>query len=143
MPQKVTIIGIVKRRLWRSGYHAVDMSGTSLGFDLLVEGKFKVIVIKRRTPADLAKKQFTDDEISFAKSGGIFAVALTATFGAPLVMYAVGNSLMPLAASKAFGLPASKSKVYEKKGRKKDPFNLKGKVKKNGLIGKFAGYEKA
>lgn len=118
-------IDIVKRRLWCSGYAVSERSREADGFDLLVDGKTKVNVIGVRSPKELEKHQFSQEVIDFATAGGVLAVVATATFGRPMVAYAVNDKVGPVGARVAFGLPIKK----ENHGKKTKEVTPKGSGK--------------
>lgn len=112
MPDKKNI-GIVKRRLWSSGYSVGERSRAIDGFDLLVEGKYKICVYRRKAPIETVAHDTTIAIVDFDLSKRPIVVYV----GAP-------NFSNPTVSPRGvFGLPASKSKDY---GNKKE-----GKAKGN------------
>lgn len=105
-------IKVVQRNLWSRGYRVQTFSDTNLGFDLLVEGKFRVRVKANE------KRVSTEgvDVIAGVEEGkGAFK-------GKFRIVYHT-NEGTHLSPSHVFGLPMSKDKTYGKKegkeGRKK------------------------
>lgn len=109
MPNKKHI-GIVKRRLWSSGYSVVPRSRDIDGFDLLVDGRVKVQVGTRK---DI--KNVPDDM-------GVIACVGENVFGRKIVIVYVGeNKVVTESPREMFGLPSSKSKKQNgtKKAKKR------------------------
>lgn len=121
MPKDNNNIGIVKKRLWASGYRVQDMSASALGFDLLVEGKHRVCVRKEGT--GLGDSDMT-------------AVVSFDAAKRPVVLYTVaGVSDGSISPQSVFGLPESKSKDN---GNKKEKARTKSAGKKGGKKAKAA-----
>ena len=112
-------IDIVKRRLWCSGYRVSERSRETDGYDLLVNGKTKVMIIGVKSPRELSTWRIAEDIVAFSKDGGVLSIVFTATFGKPFVGYAVKENSNPVGAREAFGLPESKKDNHGKKNNKK------------------------
>lgn len=101
---KDNIVGIVKRRIWASGYAVRDMSKTGLGFDLLVDEEKKVLV----RPEGTRFNHVSEEVVAFVS----FDAADRA-----VVIYGRAGFLNTVSPREAFGLPA-KSKDHEKSSKK-------------------------
>ena len=104
MSKSKELIYKVRRNLWDRGYSVKDISDTALGFDLLVEGKFRVRVKSARdkVPNDIGLV------IASVQTGlGAFKGRYVITYITPAI---ATNSPV-----KVFGLPARKVEGYETK----------------------------
>lgn len=114
-------INIVKRRLWASGYAVSERSRGTDGFDLIVDGRHKLIVCRK------------GEERRLKELNPIATIACVHyAFSKPFVGY-VWNGGYSSSPRIVFGLPASKSK--DKNGNKK---TRKGKEGDEGRPQKFA-----
>ncbi len=91
-------IGIVKQRLWSSGYKAVERSRAVEGYDLLIEGKVRVIVCRhgehrrlmiQAENADIVAAVFNEkrtgkDGVVYYREAGDFSSSPRAMFGLPI-----------------------------------------------------------
>ena len=107
------IINVVQRNLWSRGYRVKVFSDTNLGFDLLVEGKFRVRV---KAGEKLGSSKGID---KFHVIAGV-EEGTGAFKGKFRIVYHTHDEGSHLSPSHVFGLPMSKDKTYGKKeGRKK------------------------
>ena len=103
---KENIIGIVKRKLWASGYNVRSVYGIGLGCDLLVEGKHRVRVFRKGS--DIAHP---DDDILAIVSRDAAKRAVVVYVGPP-------NRSNPTVSPRAmFGIPTSKKDNHGKKNK--------------------------
>lgn len=102
------IINVVQRNLWSRGYRVKVFSDTNLGFDLLVEGKFRV----RVKPNEKRVSTEGVDVIAGVEEG-------TGAFKGKFRIVYHTNGGSHLSPSHVFGLPMSKDKTYGKKESRK------------------------
>lgn len=107
----------VRQNLWRRDFRVQDMSGTELGFDLLVEGKYRVIV----NHDGMGRSYDVIAQVSEGTGAfkGKFAIAYSTKD--------VHTTTLP---SRVFGLPKSKGKYGKKiEGKKEGKENKEAKEK--------------
>lgn len=113
---KEKIIGIVKRRLWSSGYAVCERSRESEGYDLLVDDTFRVRI-----------ERSSQGVISVGE-GEVIAFLTDHVSGAIVVYVGAPNQNNPTRSPRAvFGLPASKSKDHVKQKTRKEASKKSGK----------------
>lgn len=110
MSKSKDLIYKVRRNLWDRGYSVKDVSDSTLGFDLLVESKFRVSVQK-----------IIDERFDASKYDIIAVVTIgRGGFAGRVAIRYVGTAQSFDGPVNAFGLPANKSKdKYEKVEGKK------------------------
>ena len=120
MSKSKDLIYKVRRNLWDRAYSVIDISDTALGFDLLVEGKFRVRVKSSRD------QMLSEDGFVIAN----VQIGLGAFKGRYVITYLTRSQTGGTAISTnnpvhVFGLPLKKVEGYEtkkvegKKGSKK------------------------
>ena len=98
-------IDIVKRRLWASGFRVSERSFETEGFDLLVEGKYKVRVMPKGTRGEFGCDVVAVPSYAFSK--------------AVIGYYTDGWDHYTTSPREAFGLPSAiKDKNHGKKTSK-------------------------
>lgn len=111
MPEKQTITDIVKRNLWNRGYAVKSLEGLGLGFDLLVENRFKVRVL------EVDKKGIVSEDEVIAYVAIHTLAGLESTTIAYVGM--VNNSTPTVRPQDIFGLPTSRRNKNHVESNKK------------------------
>lgn len=108
---KENILGIVKRRLWSSGYAVSERSRVADGFDLLVDNKHRVMVVAHRKGVDCFEGGDANPPFD-----NIASVSFDAA-ERPVVVYTTAQGPTP-SPRVAFGLPIKSKDHGNKKTRK-------------------------